>query len=942
MEDNTLYLIDGHSLTFKAYYAIRSLRSPRGAPTGAVYGFLRMLLKFIADTSPSWLAVVFDTGKPSFRKELYPDYKANREAPPPDFSDQMQLVYQLLKTMGIATWQKENFEADDVIATIAEQLKARDWRSVVLTADKDLLQLVDGHVTVLRPGLSETRRCDAAAVEEILGVRPDQVVDWLALVGDSSDNIPGVPGIGEKSAVELLRQFGSLDALLERAAEITKPRQRQALLDHAERARLARRLATVSRDVPVTWDLDCCRLPDNLWTPPVAALLAELGFDSILKEKGMAPPPAAPAPAAPKPSTSVSAKARGGELVQDDLFGEAELPPPIVEAPAIEVAPVGRYETLTDEVALRAWVAAAMQAPWLALDTETTGVDVMTADLVGISLACQSGDAVYIPLGHRAGLLDGPQLELPLVRQILAPLLAGAGPRLTAHHAKFDWKVLRRAGFDPVLPGFDTMLASYLLEPDKASGHGLKTLGRELCGVVMTPIKELLGSGKKAITMADVPISQAAPYAAADADVTLRLTEALRPRLAEVPALQSLLDTMELPLLGVLQEMELGGFTIDVEVLSGLRVILDRQLGELAGQIWQEAGENFNIGSTRQVAQLLYGKLALKPGKQGKTGYSTDETELERLAPLHIIPRLILEYRGYEKLKSTYIDALPKLVHPRTGRIHTSFNQTVAATGRLTSTDPNLQNIPIRTELGRAIRRAFVADNPEHELLKADYSQIELRILAHVSRDPALCSAYREGLDIHRQTACEIFGVELENVTSQMRAQAKVINFGIIYGMSAHGLAQRLGLGRGQAAAFIERYFQTYPGVQAWIARLLEVARRTGWVETLLGRRRLVPDLTARNGQLRANAERVAINAPIQGTCADMIKLAMIAIGRELPAIAPGARMVCQVHDELVFSVPRPLLEPVTRFVRDRMAVVLPLDVPVVVDVSHAANWAEC
>lgn len=950
MDEKTLYLIDGHSLTFKAYYAIRNLRGPRGAPTGAIYGFLRMLLKFIGEWSPAYLAVVFDTGKPSFRKAMFEAYKANREAPPPDFSDQMRGIYQLLKAMGIATYELETFEADDIIATMAEQMKERHGQAVVLTADKDLLQLVDGCVTVLRPGLNEIKRCDAAAVLEVLGVRPDQVVDWLALVGDSSDNIPGVPGIGEKSAVELLGQFGTLDALLERAAEIKKPKQRQSLLDNIERARLARQLATVRRDVPVAWDLDACRLPEDLWNPQTVALLAEFGFDSLIREKGLKPPAPAAAPAPPR------IPAKPGETAQDDLFADfAEPTAPAVPAPEVPAAAVATspapavapaevvdYRAITDAAALEAWVAEAMAAPWLALDTETTSTDVMNADLVGISLSFKPGSAIYIPVGHQADLMNIVQLELPVVRQTLSALLGGQGPRLTAHHAKFDWKMLTLAGFTMAPPAFDTMLASYLLDPDKASGHGLKVLGRELCDVAMNPIKDLIGSGKKQITMAEVPIADAAIYAARDADVTLRLTECLRPRLEAEPALQSLLDTMELPLAMVLMQMELGGFTIDVEVLRGLGLQVDAQLGVLAEQIWAETGHPFNIGSPRQVAEVLYKEQGLKPGKQGKTGYSTDESELERLAPLHNIPRLILEYRGYEKLKSTYIDALPKLVHSQTGRIHTSFNQTVAATGRLSSTEPNLQNIPIRTELGRAIRRAFVADSTGHALLKADYSQIELRILAHVTRDPALCSAYQEGQDIHRQTASEVFGVQPAEVTSQMRAQAKVINFGIIYGMSAHGLAQQLGIGRQQAARFIERYFQTYPAVQAWFQRLLERARLTGYVETLLGRRRLVPDLTAANGMLRSNAERVAINAPIQGTCADMIKLAMITIQRGLEGVAPGARMVCQVHDELVFSIPRPLLEPATDFIRRGMVEALRLSVPIEVDIKHAPNWAEC
>lgn len=914
MKDQTLYLIDGHSLTFKAYYAIRNLRSPQGMPTGAVYGFLRMLLRFIDDRSPKWLAVVFDTGKPTFRKELYDAYKANREGPPPDFEVQMEWIYKLLKAMGIAVFDAAGFEADDVIATMAETLRANQGQAVILSADKDLLQLVDERVSVLRPGLNETRCCDPVAVKEILGIRPDQVTDYLALVGDSSDNIPGVPGIGEKSAVELLAKYGTLEALIEQAASLPKPRQRQALQENAERARLARRLATVLRDVPIAWTMEACRLPDQLWNEQIVRLMLDLGFQSILKERGIA------LPAEQLDLLSMPAEA---EKAEDQL--------------------ATHYEALTDEAALKSWVREALHAPWLALDTETTSTDTMTCELVGISLSHRPGQAIYIPVGHRPELAERPQqLDLRTVRRELAPLLGGQGPRLTGHHAKFDWKVLRRAGFTPAPPAFDTMIASYLLDPDKATGHGLKVLGREFCSVTMSPISDLIGSGKRAITMAEVAIDDAAPYACRDADVTLRLTGVLERQLAEQPALRRLMEEMETPLIMVLLEMEMGGFAVDWATLRELGTQVDRLLTEQTKKIFEAAGHPFNIASSRQVAQVLFEELRLKPGKQGKTGYSTDEAELERLASEHIIPRLILEYRGYEKLKSTYIDAFPKLVHPQTGRIHTSFNQTIAATGRLTSTDPNLQNIPIRTDLGRSIRRAFIADNPEHELLKADYSQIELRILAHISQDRALCAAYQEGRDIHRQTACDIFGVELEGVTGPMRAQAKTINFGVIYGMSAHGLAQQLGIGRTQAARFIERYFETYPGVREWIQRLLEQARLTGMVETLLGRRRLVPDLTARNGMIRANAERIAINTPIQGTCADMIKRAMIRIQRELGPVAPGARMVCQVHDELVFSIPRPQMEAASQLIRRAMVEALPLSVPVEVDLSHAANWAEC
>lgn len=918
-----LFLIDGHSLTFRAYYAIRRLSSPSGEPTGAVFGFTQMLFKLIDGHRPAHLAVVFDTGKPTFRSELYADYKANREKPPEDFDRQMARIYELLRGMGLAVYESEGYEADDVIATMAARVSAGGGRVRVMTADKDLFQLVEDRVRVLRPaGSAALVEHDADAVEASIGVRPEQVPDWLALVGDSSDNIPGVPGIGAKTATDLLRQFGSLEAMLERPDDLPRPRQREALKAHAEQARLSRKLATVRRDVPLEWALEDCRVPAQLIPPPVAALMKQLGFDSILESRGIAPP--AELPAEPVGPTVMPAG-------------------PAVAQPAAESIPID-YTTLRDPDGLRDWVEAARGAEWLALDTETTDTDAIRARLVGLSLCHEPGRAIYIPVGHRPEVAEGPQLEIEQVRGLLAPLLeAGDGPQLSGHHCKYDWKVLKRHGFSIRWPAFDTMLAAYLLDPDKiGAGVGLKELAAELCGVEMMPIRELIGSGKSMITMAEVSVERVSEYAARDADVTLRLTRALSRALSDAPALERLMREVERPLIPVLTEMELGGFAVDVGVLRGLGERFQKQLGELSRLIWGEAGRSFNINSRNQVAQILYEERGLTPGRKTRSGYSVDERELERLSGQDRLAKLILDYRSFQKLQSTYIDALPTLVVPQTGRIHTSFNQTKAATGRLSSNDPNLQNIPIRTEIGRSIRQAFVADNPDHLLLKADYSQIELRILAHMSQDEALLTAYREDRDIHRQTAAQVFACEPEQVDSEMRAQAKTINFGIIYGMSAHGLAQQLAIPREGARRFIERYFGTYPGVRRWIESTLEQARERGYVETLMGRRRPVPDLTSRNGNLRSAAERIAINSPIQGTSADMIKLAMIRVAQGLGAVCEEARLVCQVHDELVFSVPRAALEPTGGFIRDAMAGALPLSVPVEVDVSSGPNWAEC
>lgn len=915
--DEPVYLVDGHSLTFKAYYGVRGLTAPDGTPTGAVYGFLRMLLKLIQDQKARCLVVVFDTGSPTFRSQLYKEYKANREAPPPDFGTQMALIYELLDSMGLPTYQLVGYEADDLIATIAHDVASHGGEAVVCSADKDLFQLVRSHTRMLRFGSKDVEIYDEAGVEAKLGIRPDQVPDWLALVGDSSDNIPGVPTIGEKGAVKLLQEFGTLEAMVARASEIKNERQRNSLIENQERARLARKLATVVHDVPFEWDPSAALIPANLWNERSSAMLARLGFNSLIKELGLKAPIANP---------------------------QASVPSALSSAPPPDQIPT-EYKLITSVSELEAWVSAAKQSPWLALDTETTDVDPMVAGLVGISLAHKAGQAIYIPVGHNVGIgADCVQIPVATLRGILNPLfVGGAGlPQLSAHNAKFDWKMLERAGFKLAAPAFDTMIASFVLDPARASGHGLKALGSEFAGVAMSPISDIIGEGKNALTMDQVAPDAVRDYAARDADVTLRLTESFAAKLAAIPSLDKLFREIEIPLIPVLHRMEVGGFGVDPKMLQQLGQVMNRRMEVLAKEIWAAAGRQFNIDSPRQVAEILFEDLKLPPGKKTKTGYSTDTEVLENLEDAHAIVKLILEYRAVTKLKSTYADALPRQINPRTKRIHTSFNQTIAQTGRLSSTSPNLQNIPIRSELGREIRRTFIPDAPDHLLISADYSQIELRILAHFTGDEALRRAYAENKDIHALTASRVFGVDESDVTSEMRAKAKIVNFGIVYGMSAHGLSQRLKISRPEAARFIDAYFAGYPKVRIWMDQTLEQGRQLGYVETLCGRRRWLPELTAKNGQLRQNAERIAINTPIQGTSADMIKLAMITVDRELASVSSGARMVCQVHDELLFSVPEKDAAAVTEFARDRMTRALPLDVPVVVDASTGRNWAEC
>jgi DNA polymerase-1 len=905
MADSVLHLIDGHSLTFRAYYAIRNLTAPDGKPTGAVYGFLRMLLGFIRDLQPSHLAIVFDTGKPTFRNEIYGKYKANRDAPPPDFSDQMTMIFRLLEDMKITTYQLDGYEADDLIGTMASSMSENGDKAIIISSDKDLLQLVNDNVCMLRPGSRETRLYDPKVVEDELGIRPDQVIDWLALVGDSSDNIPGVPGIGAKTATSLLQQFNSLDAMLADIGSLPRPRQREALSESRETVLMAQQLAMIRRDVTIDWSFSDCRLADDIFTEAACRCMMEYGFDSILREYEKA-----------IPGTSTPGDAGLVETMELD------------------------YRVIYHIEELHRWCRQALSPGWVALDTETTSTDAMRAVLVGISMSYSAGSAVYVPVGHQTQMSGEKQPALDQVIEILNSFFREV--RISAHHAKYDWKIMKRAGFDMPEPAFDSMIASYLLDSDRPGGHGLKNLGRVQFDYEMQPISDLIGSGRNAITMDEVDVESAGQYACADADITLRLTEYFRGQLSQVPELERLMYDLELPLVSILLDMELGGIRLDPSVLEKLGSEVSALKLGVMRQIWEAVGHEFNIGSPRQVAGVLYDELGLKPGKKGKTGYSTNEVELERLAPVHPVPRLILEYRGYEKLQSTYIETLPRLVHPETGRIHTSFNQTAATTGRLSSTEPNLQNIPVRAEPSRAIRRGFIADTAQHELLKADYSQIELRILAHFSGDETLCKAYSEGRDIHLQTSLQVFGVEPSKVTDQMRAEAKIINFGIVYGMSPFGLSRQLGVSRSQAAEFIDRYFNTYPGVREWIDRMLAEARKTGMVKTLLGRRRWVPNLDASNRTIRSNTERIAVNAPIQGTSADMIKRAMIQIHRGLREQDPEAKMVCQVHDELVFSVNRSRLGNVSKFVVQCMTQALPLKVPVVVDLSRGPNWADC
>jgi DNA polymerase I len=897
-DDPRLFLIDGAALAYRAYFAF--IRNPlitrKGEHTSAVFGFLSSLLKLLREEHPTHLAVVWDTPKPTFRHELYKDYKATRAKMPEDMVPQLYRIKEVLELMGIPMMEREGYEADDVIGTIARQAAASGTQAVLVSGDKDYMQLVDDHVIILNPKRAgePSEWLDAAGVKEKFGVPPEQVTDVLALMGDSSDNVPGVAGVGPKTAVKLITEHGSLAGLYEHLDRVEPKGVREKLDRDRDSALLSHHLVTIDVNVPVQWDLN------ELSVRPVDVkkiepLFRELEFTRLLDE--------------------LRAQTGAGE--------------PSAETPG------GEYRTVNTEPDLETVVEAIRRAGTASLDTETTGLNPHTADLVGICLSWQSGSGVYIPIAHVGD--DSPQnLSCDTALEHLAPLFADPGVRWAAHHGKYDALILERAGFGRVAVAFDTLLAAYLLDP--AGRHSLDALALEVCNHHMIPIDSLIGSGKKQISFAEVPVHKATEYAAEDADFTLRLYEALAPKVREA-GLEKLLLEVEQPLVPVLMDMEKAGVKLDLKLLARQSAELQKRLDEIEHDIETLAGYSFNINSTQQLQKVLFEDLKLPTqGKTAKkTGFATGQAVLEELARLHDLPRLVLEYRELAKLKGTYIDALPGQVDAQ-GRVHTSYNQTVAATGRLSSQDPNLQNIPVRTEVGRQIRAAFVA-SPGHVLLAADYSQIELRILAHISGDETLCAAFENNEDVHRRTASAVYSVALKDVTAEMRAVAKTANFAIIYGVSAFGLSQQTELSVPEAKEFIDTYFRRYPRVKEYMDGSIRKAREEGFVSTLLGRRRFLPEIHSDNRQRREFAERMAINTPIQGTAADLIKVAMIRIHESMRGMQ--SRMILQVHDELVFEAFEGELKKLTDLVRREMEAALPLSVPLKVDIGTGANWLD-
>lgn len=884
-----LYLVDGSSYIFRAYYAIRHLSNSKGEATNAVYGFTTMLLGLLRDERPDLLAIVFDTAAPTFRKQLYPQYKANRTAMPEDLVPQIPRIKEVVQGFNLPLLELEGYEADDIIATLARRYSRVGFNVTVVTGDKDLMQIVGDQVCLL-----DTMKGKISRREEVIerfGVPPEQVLEVLGLAGDSSDNIPGVPGIGEKTAGELIRQFGSIDHLLAHIDEVKGEKRRENLRTYGDQARLSRQLVKLVDDLDIELNL----------TP-----LAQLEPD---------------------------------RQVLGGLFKELDFAKLHQEFSSVVVvhAEVEKYLAVLSESDLDAMISALSAAGRFALDTETTSLNAIEAELVGLSFAVTAGQGWYIPLGHR--YLGVPeQLPQQLVLQKLQPLLEDPEILKIGQNIKYDALVLRRAGITLAGAGIDTMVLSYLLYPE-AKSHGLNALAAEHLNHRMIAYNEVAGSGKKQICFSEVEVEKATHYAVEDADMTLRLAEKLDPELQD-NQLRQLFHEVEMPLVAVLTRMEWHGIRVDDRFLGTLSVQMGQQLKIVEDEIHALAGEAFNINSPKQLGEVLFERLGLPRGKKTKTGWSTNVDVLTALASEHDIAARILEYRSLSKLKNTYTDALPKMINPVTGRVHTSFNQAVTATGRLSSSDPNLQNIPIRTAEGRRIREAFIPPDG-WQLLSADYSQVELRVMAHMADVAALKESFAVGEDIHRRTASEIFNLFPELVTDEMRRQAKTINFGVLYGMGAFSLAKDLGISRAEAQQFIDQYFARYPAVLRYLEEQKDIARKQQYVTTLLGRRCAVPDIHSKNGAIRSYAERNAINYPIQGSAADIIKVAMVKIDRRLQQEQLAARMLLQVHDELVFEAPEKELDALRELVREEMESAVILDLPLKVDIGVGRNWAQ-
>ncbi len=909
-----LYLVDGSGYIFRAYHKLPPLTNPQGVPVGAVYGFTTMLWKLVKELQgeggPSHLAVIFDHSAKSFRNDMYADYKAHRPPAPEDLVPQFPLVRDAVRAFSIPCIEVAGFEADDVIATYASRAREQGMLVTIVSSDKDLMQLVGDRIDLL--DTMGNRRFGIAEVQGKFGVPPEKLGEVLALMGDSVDNVPGVPGIGPKFAADLVNEFGDLETLLSRLDEVKRPKQREALKANAAAARLSRELVRLHCDVPLPHAIADMKLGA---TPPepLKAFLSAMGFKSLVAKVD------GPAPAAP---------------------AEGPAPPPS------KPFDLDSYELILTDERLQWWAVEAILRGVVAVDTETDELGAMTAGLCGVSLALEPGLACYIPIDHCGdGLLSErpAQLTLAQLQAILGPMLADPATLKIGQNIKYDLMVLARHGM-PVIGYDDTMLMSYALEAGTRGGHGMDELSERHLGHKPVAFKDVCGTGKKGISFAQVDLRQATRYAAEDADVTLRLYEGFKPRLSSAQVTR-VYEAIDRPLIGVVADMESAGIKVDRAVLAGLSHAYGEEIVRLEQLIYADAGHPFNLGSVKQLGEVLFEKLGYTGGKKGKSGsYGTDVDILERLADEGApIARKMLDWRQLTKLKSTYTDALQAAIHPRTGRVHTCFSLANSSTGRLSSTDPNLQNIPIRTELGRRIRDAFVPEDG-HVILAADYNQVELRLMAHMADEPALQQVYADGGDVHSLTAQEVFGVSAAEMTREHRARAKTINFSIIYGISAFGLGNRLGIARDEAGDYIARYFARFPGIKAYMAERQREAREQGFVTTLFGRKCHLPQIASKNQAERAFADRAAINAPVQGTAADIIKRAMIRMPGALAAAGlTGTRMLLQVHDELVFETPHGEAKAAGAVIRNTMAGAagpwLELKVPLGVEVGQGASW---
>ncbi|MFO7765466.1 MAG: DNA polymerase I [Pelovirga sp.] len=886
-----LYLVDGSSYIYRAYFAIRHLSNSRGEATNAVYGFTTMLMTLLREEQPDHIAVVFDSKGPTFRKDMYPDYKANRAEMPEDLVTQIPIIKQIVQAFRMPVLELAGYEADDIIATLARRFAMQGLEVTVVTGDKDLMQIVDRQIRLL-----DTMKRKVSGPKEVMerfGVPPEQVLEVLGLAGDSSDNIPGVPGIGEKTASALIQEFGSIDNMLANIDAVKGKKRQENLRQFADQARLSRQLVALVDDLQIDAHLESLILeePD---ADALYALFKKLEFNKLLS----------------------------------DIAAIRQQPAATNE---------GDYHTVTTEADLDGMIEELKAAGTFAFDTETTSLTAVQADLVGLSFAMAAGTGWYVPIGHR--YLGVPeQLPPALVVEKLKPLLESEKYQKIGQNIKYDALVLRRAGIELAGISTDTMILSYLIHPESKS-HGLDALALNHLNYRTVPYSEVAGSGKKQICFSEVEVARATRYAVEDADITWRIAARLLPELQD-SAIRKLYEDVEIPLVNVLTRMEWTGIRIDADFLGTLSAEMGERLNMLERQIHDLAGGAFNINSPKQLGEVLFERLGLARGKKTKSGWSTNVEVLQGLAEKHEIAARILDYRSVNKLKSTYTDALPRLLNPATGRLHTSFNQAVTATGRLSSSDPNLQNIPIRTHEGRRIREAFVPQEG-WVLLSADYSQVELRVMAHMADVAALKESFAAGEDIHRRTAAEIFNVFPEMVTDEMRRQAKTINFGVLYGMGAFSLAKDLGISRPRAQEFIDQYFARYPGVLRFLEEQKAQAREHQYVMTLLGRHCAIPEINSSNGAIRSYAERNAINYPIQGSAADIIKVAMVNIDRRLRKEQLQARMLLQVHDELVFEVPESEREYVAELICREMEDAVSLDLPLKVELGSGRNWAE-